>query len=159
MFELNFSFRMRSGHTYSATLYFLKNMFIYLSACILLIAACVILFPDPRSSPGPLHWVCRLLATGPPGKFQHSALVKSKIKQTLQSKGKRTPTCCRLDSLLTTTSFFLCETEPHWDRYSWTWRWSSSRAILTGHSSFLYAIYKLFRPLLSISVWKELSVF
>lgn len=35
----------------------------------LLVAALGIQFPDQGSNPGPLHLVCRVLATGPPGKY------------------------------------------------------------------------------------------
>ena len=38
------------------------------AACELLVAACGIQFPDQGSNPGPLHWECGVLATGPPGK-------------------------------------------------------------------------------------------
>ena len=34
----------------------------------LLVAACVIKFPDQKSNLGPLHWEQEVLATGPPGK-------------------------------------------------------------------------------------------
>ena len=37
-------------------------------ACELLIATCGIEFLGQGSSPGPLHWECRVLVTGPPGK-------------------------------------------------------------------------------------------
>ena len=33
-----------------------------------LVATCRILFPNQGSNPGPLHWDCRVLATGPPEK-------------------------------------------------------------------------------------------
>ena len=36
------------------------------------VAACGIYFPDPGLSPEPLHWLLRVLATGPPEKFQDS---------------------------------------------------------------------------------------
>ena len=39
-------------------------------ACKLLAAACEILFPDPGSNLGPLHWERGVLATGPPRKSQ-----------------------------------------------------------------------------------------
>ena len=42
------------------------------SAGKLLVAACGIYFPDQGWNPGPLHWKCRVLATGPPGKSLHS---------------------------------------------------------------------------------------
>ena len=34
----------------------------------LIVAACVIKFPDQESNLGPLHWEQEVLATGPPGK-------------------------------------------------------------------------------------------
>ena len=34
----------------------------------LLVVAYRLWFPDQRSNPGPLHWECGVLATGPPGK-------------------------------------------------------------------------------------------
>ena len=37
-------------------------------AFIHLVAACGIQFPAQGSNTGPLHWECRVLATGPPGK-------------------------------------------------------------------------------------------
>ena len=37
-------------------------------------AACGIYFPDQGSNLGPLHWECRVLATGPPGQ-SHTCLV------------------------------------------------------------------------------------
>ena len=37
-------------------------------AFIRLVAACGIWFPAQGSNTGPLHWECRVLATGPPGK-------------------------------------------------------------------------------------------
>ena len=37
-------------------------------ACKLLAVACGIYFSDQGSNSGPLHWECRVLATGPPGK-------------------------------------------------------------------------------------------
>ena len=36
--------------------------------CDLLVAACGTWFPDQGSNPGPLHWECGVLATGPPRK-------------------------------------------------------------------------------------------
>ena len=37
-------------------------------ACRLLLVACRIQLSDQRLKPGPLHWECRVLTTGPPGK-------------------------------------------------------------------------------------------
>ena len=34
----------------------------------LLVVACGIVFPDQGLNPGSLHWECKVLATGPPGK-------------------------------------------------------------------------------------------
>ena len=48
------------------TYIFLKCLFIWL--CWILVAACGIEFPDQGSNPGPLHWECKVLATGLPGK-------------------------------------------------------------------------------------------
>ena len=49
-----------------------------------LVVACGILFLHQVSNPGPLHWQCGVLATGPPGKSHssHSLLFLSS-KQTL----------------------------------------------------------------------------
>ena len=44
----------------------------------LLAAACGIQFPDQGSNPGPLHWECRVLATGPPGKSPTSCFCSPK---------------------------------------------------------------------------------
>ena len=41
---------------------------VLVAACKLLVAACGISFPHQGSNPGPLHWECRVLATGSPGK-------------------------------------------------------------------------------------------
>ena len=63
-------------------LFLKKYLFIYLAAPGLscgiqdlqlwhagsIVAACTIQFPDQGSNPGPLHWECRVLPTGPPGK-------------------------------------------------------------------------------------------
>ena len=40
--------------------------------CDLLVAACGTWFPDQGSNPGPLHWECGVLTTGPSGKSLHS---------------------------------------------------------------------------------------
>ena len=48
-----------------------QGLFIYWFGCVRpLVAACGIWFPDQGSNLGPLHWECRVLATGPPGKPQ-----------------------------------------------------------------------------------------
>ena len=44
--------------------FFLKNIFIYLAAPVLAVV-CGIQFPNQGLSLGPLHWGCRILATGP----------------------------------------------------------------------------------------------
>ena len=44
-------------------------------ACKLLAVACGIYFSDQGSNSGPLHWECRALATGPPGKSHVSMLI------------------------------------------------------------------------------------
>ena len=41
---------------------------IFVEACRLLAAACRILFSDQGLNPGPVHWECRVLTTGSPGK-------------------------------------------------------------------------------------------
>ena len=46
-------------------------------ACKLLVLACAIQLPDQESNPGPLHWECGFLATGPPGKSQVPTLMAS----------------------------------------------------------------------------------
>ena len=43
--------------------------------CKLLAVACGIQFSDQGSNPGPLHWECRVLAAGPPGKSHVSILI------------------------------------------------------------------------------------
>ena len=43
----------------------------------LLIVTCGIQFPDQASNPGPLHWECRVLTTGPPGKFLEHIYTKT----------------------------------------------------------------------------------
>ena len=45
---------------------FLRYLFIWLYS--ILVVICEIEFPDQGSYLGPLHWECRILATGPPGK-------------------------------------------------------------------------------------------
>ena len=40
--------------------------------CELLVVACGTWFPDQGSNPGPLHWECGVLATGPSGRSLHS---------------------------------------------------------------------------------------
>ena len=47
-------------------LFFKKKIFIWLHWA--LVAAWGIQFPDQGPNPGPLHWKCGVLATGPPGK-------------------------------------------------------------------------------------------
>ena len=46
------------------------------------IAACGMQFPDQGLNPGPLHWECGVLATGPPGKTQFLVL-KYRLGKTL----------------------------------------------------------------------------
>ena len=43
------------------------------------VAVCGIQFPDQRSTLGPLHWECRVLTTGPPGKSQHFPKFKASL--------------------------------------------------------------------------------
>ena len=45
---------------------------ISVKACKLLVAACAVYFPDKGSNPSPLHWECRILTTGPPGRSQET---------------------------------------------------------------------------------------
>ena len=54
---------------------FLIFLFIYLFIWLhqVLVAACG--FPDQGSNPGPLHWECRVFATGPPGKSATEFLI------------------------------------------------------------------------------------
>ena len=47
-----------------------RAIFTYVAACKLLFVAYGIQFPDQGLFPGPLHWKCGVLATGPPGKYQ-----------------------------------------------------------------------------------------
>ena len=42
---------------------------LHCSMQVLLVVTCGILFPDQGSNPDPLHWECRVLATGPPVGF------------------------------------------------------------------------------------------
>ena len=48
------------------SIFFKKYLFIWVSW--VFVAACGIQFPDQGSNPGLLHWECRVLAMGPPGK-------------------------------------------------------------------------------------------
>ena len=52
------------------------SVFTYL-AMLVLVATFGIRFPDQGLNPCPLHWEVRVLATGPPGKSQHSVLKQS----------------------------------------------------------------------------------
>ena len=47
---------------------YLQHVRSLVAACHLLVAACGFWFPDQKSYPGPLHWECRVLASGPAGK-------------------------------------------------------------------------------------------
>ena len=53
-----------TGHLWSL----LRHASSLVVACELLVAACGIYFPNQGLNLGPLHWECRVLATGPPGK-------------------------------------------------------------------------------------------
>lgn len=41
----------------------------WILVCEFLVVVCGIYFPNQGSNQGPLHWVCGVLAVGPPGKF------------------------------------------------------------------------------------------
>ena len=72
-----------------------------IAACELLVAVCGIWFPGQGSNPGPLHWECRVLATGPPGKSLHGPLTWILLPQPglgyrlvqTQAKGKPRALC------------------------------------------------------------------
>ena len=49
----------------------LKHFYLFIWLCQVLVTACRITFPDQGLNPGSLHWKCRVLATGPPGKSQN----------------------------------------------------------------------------------------
>ena len=51
--------------------FFARRIFLVV-VCELLVVACGTWFPDQGSNPGPLHWECGVLATGPSGKSLHS---------------------------------------------------------------------------------------
>ena len=58
---------------------------IFVAACLIFVGICGIQFLDQELNLGPLHWECRDLATGSPGKFlpfilkhTHSANLKNK---------------------------------------------------------------------------------
>ena len=48
---------------------------IFVATFQLLVVACGVSFPDQGSNPGPLHWECRVLTTGPPGKSLHGIFI------------------------------------------------------------------------------------
>ena len=58
---------------------FLKvHLFLFIWLSQVLVAACGIQFPYQGLSPGPLHWECRVLTTGPQTKsLNHRFLINS----------------------------------------------------------------------------------
>ena len=65
-----------------------------------LVASCGILFPDPGSNPGPLHWDLKVLATGPLGKsskVQSWLSIFQKYNLKKQKLGVQGPHLCALE--------------------------------------------------------------
>ena len=58
----------------SQSFFFFLLMFIYL-AVLGLSSGMQDLVPDQGSNPGPLHWECGVLTTGPPGKSLHQSFL------------------------------------------------------------------------------------
>ena len=75
-----------SASFYTSLIFIFICLFMYLAEpCLswglwtLLVEACGIWFPDQGLKPSPLHWECRVLATGPPGKSQVFLFFKFRI--------------------------------------------------------------------------------